>query len=118
MREAGNTPRTTAQPRRRILSATGPGTWPAGHYRWTMSLKAADSPSPNTPLATVIIRAARQAITGFPAPIAAGSVPADGRFHTLQVEFDNPIHQALVFELDATGAGRLETQGFEISPIP
>jgi hypothetical protein len=100
------------------LAVTGPGAWPAGRYRWQLSLKAGDPLSLDTALATVIIRSPRQAITGFPAQIAAGSVPADGRFHTLAVEFDNPIHQVLVFELDATGAGQLESQGFEVSPIP
>jgi len=100
------------------LAVTGPGSWPAGHYRWQLSLKAGDALSPNTALATVSVLSPRQAVTGFPAPITAASVPADGRFHTLEVEFDNPIHQTLVFELDATGAGRLESQGFEVSPVP
>jgi hypothetical protein len=102
-----------------VLAATGPESWPAGRYRWRLSLKAAgDQVAASTALATVTIRSPRQAITGFPAQVVPGSVPADGRFHTLEVEFDNPIHQALVFELDASGAGPLESQGFEVSPIP
>ena len=121
-----------------VLAATGPESWPAGRYRWSLSLKAGgvaaggaaansaaansaaagDQANANVTLATVTIRSPRQAITGFPAQVVPGSVPADGRFHTLEVEFDNPIHQSLVFELDATGAGPLESQGFQVSPIP
>ncbi len=101
-----------------VLAATGPESWPAGRYRWRLSLKSGSQTGPDAALATVTIRSPRQAITGFPAEIAAGSVPADGQFHTLEVEFNNPIHQALVFELDATGRGPLESQGFEVSPLP
>jgi hypothetical protein len=100
------------------LAQSAPEFWPAGHYRWTLSLKAGDALDPGTALATVTIRAPRQAVPGFPAAVAAGSVPADGRFHALAVEFDNPVRQALVFELDATGAGALQSQGFEVSPTP
>jgi hypothetical protein len=101
-----------------VLAATGPESWPAGRYRWRLSLKAGDGATTTAPLATFTIRSPRRAIAGFPAQLVAGAVPADGRFHTLEVEFENPIHQALVFELDATGAGPFETQGFEVSPLP
>ena len=101
-----------------VLAQTGPELWPAGHYRWTLKLKAGDALDPSTALATVTIRSPRQVVPGFPAQVAAGSVPADARFHTLAVEFDNPLHQALEFELDATGAGSLQSQGFEVSPAP
>ena len=101
-----------------VLAQTGPELWPAGRYRWTLSLKAGDPLDPGTALATVTIRSPRQAVPGFPAPVAAGSVPADGRFHNLAVEFDNPVRQALEFELDATGAGSLQSQGFEVNPLP
>jgi hypothetical protein len=101
-----------------VLAQTGPDLWPAGRYRWTLSLKAGDALDPGAALAAVTLLAPRQAVRGFPATVAAGSVPADGRFHTLAVEFDNPVRQALVFELDVTGAGSLQSQGFEVSPVP
>jgi hypothetical protein len=100
-----------------VLAQTAPEAWPAGHYRWRVSLKVGAAAS-HAALATFDIQAARQAVPGFPAPVAAAAVPADGQFHTLEIQFDNPIHQALLFELDATGASPLETQGFEVSPAP
>jgi hypothetical protein len=101
-----------------VLAVTRPESWPAGLYRWRMSLKAGNTPGDGSPLATLTIRAPRQAIMGFPTDIGAGLVPADGRFHTVEVEFNNPVHQALAFELDASGASPLESQGFEVSPLP
>jgi len=100
------------------LASSRPESWPAGRYRWTLSLKASGpSPAGSSP-ASLTILAPRQAVPGFPAQLVAGAVPADGQFHTLQVEFDNPLRQALVFELDVSGATALETQGFEVRPVP
>jgi hypothetical protein len=76
-----------------------------------------NSPGGET-LATVRIRWTRAPITNETTPISSALVPADGQFHPLALEFDNPIRQALVLELNSLGTVELSTQAFEVRPLP
>ena len=74
--------------------------------------------SANQSLADVRIRWTRAPIANALTPLSAALVPDDGQYHPLVLEFDNPIRQALVFELNSNGAADLATQGFELRPVP
>jgi hypothetical protein len=100
-----------------VLASTRPEFFPGGHYLWRLSLKAGQEP-PEAILATAKVIWSRQPIASALVAVTASAVPADGRFHTIDVEFDNPVRQALVFELDTAGAGPLATQAFEVRPLP
>jgi hypothetical protein len=100
-----------------VLAATHPEFFPAGRYRWRLMLKAGAAPSGET-LATVRIRWTRAPIANETTPIASALVPADGQYHALVLEFDNPIRQALVLELNSLGTVELSTQAFEVRPLP
>jgi hypothetical protein len=100
-----------------VLAATRPEFFPAGRYRWRLNLKAGES-SDSAALATARVRWTRGPIAIETTPITPAQVPADGQYHSVVLEFDNPIRQALVLELNSLGTVDLSTQAFEVLPLP
>jgi hypothetical protein len=100
-----------------VLASTRAQFYPPGHYVWRLRLQAGSAPA-EAILATTRIYGARQAVSSETADIHTEAVPADGQFHTVELQFDNPIHQALVFELTYTAAATLATDGFGVTAAP
>jgi hypothetical protein len=67
-------------------------------------------------LAVARIYGARRAVSVETLSIVAEVVPDDGQFHTLELQFENPLEQALVFDLTYTAAASLATDRFEVAP--
>ncbi len=97
-----------------VLASTRAQFYPPGRYVWQLRLKAG-SALPGAVIAKARIYGARQPIAGDTTTIASDSVPADGQFHTISIEFDNSIRQALVFELDYTAAASLAADEFSVA---
>ncbi|MBI3764783.1 MAG: hypothetical protein HY260_23325 [Chloroflexi bacterium] len=97
-----------------VLASTRAQFYSPGRYVWRLRLKAGAA-SPEAILATTRIYAGRQPVSKETATVLAETVPADGRYHAIDVEFDNPSEQALVFELNYTAAGSLSTDQFTVT---
>jgi hypothetical protein len=96
-----------------VLASTRAQFYPPGRHIWRIRLKAGDAP-PEAVLAATRILGARQAVAGGAADIRASAVPADGQYHLVEIEFDNPIQQALVFELTYPAAATLAVDNFTV----
>lgn len=99
-----------------VLASTRAQFYSPGRYVWQLPLKAGAAP-PEAIIATARVYASRQPDMDRTTAIAAGSVPADGHFHTVSIEFDNPTEQALVFEVNYTAVASLSTDQFEVRAV-
>jgi hypothetical protein len=97
-----------------VLASTRAQFYSPGRWVWHLRLKSGKSPTDSV-IAVARIYGARQPASVESVDIHAHDVPADGQFHVLDLEFDNPLEQALVFELEYTAYAQLATDRFSVT---
>jgi hypothetical protein len=97
-----------------VIASTRAQFYAPGSYVWRLRLKAGAAPAESI-VATARIYGARRPVSWESVEIRAAAVPDDGQYHTLELIFDNPLEQALVFELNYLGAARLATDRFQVA---
>jgi hypothetical protein len=96
-----------------VLASTRAQFYPPGPHAWRLRLKAGSAPG-DAVVARARLYGARQPASIDMVDIHAAEVPADGQFHVIELVFDNPLEQALVFELEYTALTDLATDRFQV----
>jgi hypothetical protein len=100
-----------------ILAATLPEIYAPGHYRLTVSLLAlprTSAPDPHPSLANVRLLTPDAPLQQW--EVSAADLPADGLYHQLTFDFDNPRQQALAFILDYPATVGFRADRLKIEP--
>ena len=100
-----------------ILAASLPEIYAAGRYRLTVSLHMDSASDPGLNLAVVRVYASDAQSLSQRWEIAAADTAADGQYHRLSFDFENPRQQALTFALDYSAAAALQADAMTVEPI-
>ena len=100
-----------------MLAATLPEIYAAGRYRLTVSLRADTSGASSLNVASVRVLAADAEKFAQRWDVRGAELPADGHYHRLAFEFENPRQQALTFILDYPASVGLRADVIVITPL-
>ncbi|MGH2524979.1 MAG: hypothetical protein ACRDH2_20920, partial [Anaerolineales bacterium] len=101
-----------------MLAATLPEIYSPGRYRLTLSVRAQSAADPSLSLANVRVLAAGSAPAANRWEVHGADLLADGQYHRLTFEFDNPQRQALIFVLNYPATVGLRADMLIVEPMP